>query len=129
VDDIARLDAGKYLLVTTFRRDGRAVPTPVWAARDGESLVVWTVTDSFKVKRIRNNGAVRLAPCSMRGEPQGEEVGGHAVLLDSADTEQARKLIERKYGLIGRITMLGSRLRRGSDGTIGIRLTVGAPVV
>ncbi|HEY9417080.1 MAG TPA: PPOX class F420-dependent oxidoreductase [Pseudonocardia sp.] len=126
MDEIARLGAGKYLLVTTFRRDGRAVPTPVWMARDGESLVVWTVSDSGKVKRIRNSGTVKLAPCSMRGEPQGDEVGGHAVLLDPDGTEQARKLIAVKYGLIGRITMLGSRLRRGSDGTVGIRLTVDA---
>jgi PPOX class probable F420-dependent enzyme len=126
VDEIARLGAGKYLLVTTFRRDGRAVPTPVWMARDGESLVVWTVSNSGKVKRIRNSGTVKLAPCSMRGEPQGDEVGGHAVLLDPDGTEQARKLIAVKYGLIGRITMLGSRLRRGSDGTVGIRLTVDA---
>ena len=126
MNEIARLDAGKYLLVTTFRRDGHAVPTPVWAARDGESLVVWTVGDSGKVKRIRNNGIVKLAPCSMRGEPRGDEVGGHAVLLDSDGTEQARKLIAGKYGLIGRFTMLGSRLRRGSDGTVGIRLTVDA---
>lgn len=124
MDETARLDAGKYLLVTTFRRDGRAVATPVWAARDGESLVVWTVSDSGKVKRIRNNGSVRLAPCSMRGEPEGDAVGGHAVLLDSAETERARRLIARKYGLIGRIGMLGSRLRRGSDGTVGIRITV-----
>lgn len=126
MDEIARLGAGKYLLVTTFRRDGRAVPTPVWMARDGESLVVWTVSNSGKVKRIRNSGTVKLAPCSMRGEPQGDEVGGHAVLLDPDGTEQARKLIAVKYGLIGRITMLGSRLRRGSDGTVGIRLTVDA---
>lgn len=126
MDEIARLDAGKYLLVTTFRRDGRAVPTPVWAARDGESLVVWTVIDSGKVKRIRNGGTVRLAPCSMRGEPEGEGVGGHAELLDTGGTEHARRLIAGKYGLIGRITMLVSRLRRGSDGTIGIRLTVDA---
>jgi hypothetical protein len=62
----------------------------------------------------------------MRGEPEGAEVGGQAVLLDSDETEQARKLIAGKYGLIGRITMLGSRLRRGSDGTVGIRLTVDA---
>jgi PPOX class probable F420-dependent enzyme len=126
VDQIARLDAGKYLLLTTFRRDGRAVPTPVWAARDGESLVVWTVSDSGKVKRIRNNGTVRLAPCSMRGAPEGDEVGGHAEVLDAAQTERARKLIAGKYGLIGRLSMLGSRLRRGADGTVGIRLTVDA---
>jgi PPOX class probable F420-dependent enzyme len=126
VDEIARLDAGKYLLVTTFRRDGRAVPTPVWAARDGESLVVWTVSDSGKVKRIRNNGTVKLAPCSVRGEPRGAEVDGHAVVLDAAETERARKLIAGKYGLIGRLGMLGSRLRRGSEGTVGIRLTVDA---
>jgi uncharacterized protein len=124
VDEITRLAASPYLLVTTFRKDGRAVPTPVWAARDGDSLVVWTATDSGKVKRIRRDGRVRLAPCTLRGRATGPEVDGHAEVLDTEGSRRARQLIARRYGLLGRLTMLGSRLRRGSDGTVGLRLTV-----
>jgi hypothetical protein len=124
VDEIARLAAGAYLLVTTFRRDGRAVPTPVWAAPDADSLVVWSAADAGKVKRIRRDGTVRLAPCTVRGAPTGPEVDGHAELLDAAGSDRARRLIAARYGLLGRVAMLGSRLRRGSSGTIGIRLTV-----
>jgi uncharacterized protein len=124
VDRISRLDGEKYLLLTTFRRDGRPVPTPVWAARDGQSLVVWTAAGSGKVTRIRRNGTVTLAPCTARGRPTGDPVDGRAELLDAAGAERSRELIARKYGLVGRLAMLASRLRRGSDGTVGIRITV-----
>ncbi len=124
-DALAHLGEGKYLLVTTFKRDGSAVPTPVWVARDGAELVFWTVANSGKVKRIRNSGRVDLAPCDVRGKPSGPSQPGTARLLDADGTERARKLIQRKYGLIGRITMLGSRLRRGADGTIGVAISAG----
>lgn len=124
VDRISRLGAEKYLLLTTFRRDGTPVPTPVWAARDGQSLVVWTATGSGKVKRIRRDGTVTLAPCTARGKPTGDPVDGRAEVLDADGTEHARRLIVGKYGMVGRLAVLGSRLRRGADGTIGIRLTV-----
>lgn len=124
MDQISRLDDGKYVLLTTFRKDGTPVPTPVWAARDGESLVVWTVSDSGKVKRIRRDGAVTLAPCTARGTPTGDAIDGRAELQDAAGTERSRSLIAGKYGVVGKLAMLGSRLRRGSTGTVGIRLTV-----
>ena len=126
MDEIARLAAGAYLLVTTYRRDGRAVPTPVWAAQDGDSLLIWSAADAGKVKRIRRDAAVRLAPCTVRGAPTGPEVAGRAELLDTAGSERARRLIATRYGMLGRVAMLGSRLRRGPSGTIGIRLTVPA---
>lgn len=122
--DLDRLGAGKYLLVTTFRKNGTPVPTPVWVARDGERLLFWTVADSGKVKRIRRNGAVEVGECDMRGNPKGPSVPGTATLLDADDTERARKLIARKYGLLGQVTMMGSRIRRGRDGTIGVSVTV-----
>jgi PPOX class probable F420-dependent enzyme len=124
VDEISRLGAEKYVLLTTFRKDGRAVPTAVWAAPDGGSLVIWTVADSGKVKRIRRSGEVRLAPCTARGVATGDEVAGHAALLDAAGTERTRGLLAGKYGLVGRVAMLASKLRRGADGTVGIRVTV-----
>jgi uncharacterized protein len=126
VDEIDRLTAGSYLLVTTFRRNGAAVPTPVWAARDGDGLVIWSAADAGKVKRIRRDGSVLLAPCTARGKPTGAEVAGHARLLDAEESARARRLIAVRYGVVGRLAMLGSRLRRGATGTVGIRITVAA---
>ena len=125
--DLDSLGAGKYLLVTTFRKDGRTVPTPVWVVRDGDALGVWTVADSGKVKRIRNRGDVLLAPCDVRGNRRGEDVPGLAVVVAPEEAERYRELLCRKYGLMGRITILGSRLRRGRDGTVGLRITLAEP--
>ncbi|MEU8180350.1 PPOX class F420-dependent oxidoreductase [Micromonospora sp. NPDC049044] len=119
-----RLSAEKYLLLTTFRKDGRAVPTPVWAVRDGEALAVWTRADSGKVKRIRNNGQVTVAPCDIRGRPHGAAVAGHATICGGADTGRVRDLLKHKYRLVGRLSLLGSRLRGGEGSTVGIRVTL-----
>ncbi|SIQ62219.1 PPOX class F420-dependent oxidoreductase [Micromonospora avicenniae] len=124
METLDRLSAEKYILLTTFRRDGRAVPTPVWSVRDGDGLAVWTAADSGKVKRIRNNGTVTVAPCDVRGRPQGASVPAHATLYDQAGSLRIRGLLKHKYRLLGRLTLLGSRLRRGAGGTVGIRITL-----
>ncbi|WP_019073899.1 PPOX class F420-dependent oxidoreductase [Streptomyces hokutonensis] len=124
---LERLASGKYLLVTTFRRDGREVPTPVWVVRDGDALGIWTVTDSGKVKRTRNRADVLVGECDLRGNPLSEQVPGRAVLLDAAQTQRYRGLVRRKYGLTGWLTVLGSRLRRGTEGSVGIRITLVQP--
>jgi uncharacterized protein len=121
---VARLGAGKYLLVTTYRKNGTPVATPVWVVRDGDALGVWTVADSWKVKRIRNRADVVVGPCDVRGNPTGESVPARAEILDAAGSAAYRRLIARKYGILGRLTLLGSRLRRGADGTLGIRVTL-----
>ncbi|MGC5031450.1 PPOX class F420-dependent oxidoreductase [Micromonospora sp. DT229] len=117
-----RLAAEKYILLTTFRKDGRAVPTPVWAVRDGDALAVWTAADAGKVKRIRRSGKVTVAPCDVRGRPHGAAVPATATLYDPGAMERIRGLIKQKYRVLGRLSLLGSRLRRGQGGTIGIRL-------
>jgi PPOX class probable F420-dependent enzyme len=118
------IGAASYALVTTYRRDGRAVPTPVWVVRDGDGVAIWTVTNSGKVKRIRRNATVQIGRCDVRGRPDGDQVPGQAVILDSAGTDRVRDLLRRKYGLMGRITLWGSLIRRGRDGTIGIHITL-----
>jgi PPOX class probable F420-dependent enzyme len=118
------LGSSRYLLVTTYRKDGRAVPTPVWAVRDGDALGIWTVADSGKVKRIRNRGDVLLAPCDMRGNRKGEDVPAVAEVLPDGQTGHYRDLLKRKYGLMLRLTLLGSKLRRGDTGTVAIRITL-----
>ncbi|MFF7857249.1 PPOX class F420-dependent oxidoreductase [Streptomyces sp. NPDC007904] len=119
-----RLGAGKYLLLTSYRRNGTPAATPVWVVRDGDALGVWTVADSWKVKRIRARGDVLVGPCDVRGNPTGDQVPATAEICDARTTARYRALIARKYGLVGRLTLLGSRLRRGAEGTVGIRVTL-----
>jgi PPOX class probable F420-dependent enzyme len=112
-----------YVLVTTFRRDGTPVPTAVWVVADGDALAIWTVAGSGKVKRIRNNPDVTVAPCDLRGRPRGRAVNARAEALSRQDTDRVRELLKNKYGLQARLTLLGSRLRRGDEGTIAISIT------
>jgi PPOX class probable F420-dependent enzyme len=121
---VETLGASPYVRVTTFRKDGRAVPTPVWVVLDGDGLAIWTARDTGKVKRVRRSGDVLVGPCTARGRLTGAEVPGTASILDSAGTARVRTLLARKYGLMGRLTLWGSRLRRGLDGTVAIRITL-----
>jgi PPOX class probable F420-dependent enzyme len=75
------------------------------------------------VKRLRNDPRADLAPCTVRGRPTGPAVAARGEVLDDAGSERVRALIRREYGLAGRLTMLGSRLRRGTRGTVGVRFT------
>ncbi|MFD7653513.1 PPOX class F420-dependent oxidoreductase [Actinosynnema sp. NPDC059797] len=114
---------GKYLLLTTYRKDGTPVPTPVWVVGDGEAVYAWSAAEAGKVKRIRRSGDVEVGPCDFKGNPTGPQVPARARLLDLAGSDRVRGLIAEKYGLVGRLTLLGSRLRRGREGSIGIEIT------
>ncbi|HEV2784003.1 MAG TPA: PPOX class F420-dependent oxidoreductase [Actinophytocola sp.] len=120
--EMDRLAAGKYLLVTTFRKSGAAVATPVWVARDGDELVVWSAVDAGKVKRIRNNPAVEVAACDLRGRPSGAAVKAVARVLDAEGSERVRRLLRAKYGVMGWVSVTGSVIRRGKRGTVGIAI-------
>ena len=91
----------QYLLLSTFRRDGSIVSSPVWAAADSGRLFVWTETNSLKGKRIRRHPEVMVQPCTHGGSPRGAAVRGRAELLDDAGTTHVRKLLARKYGALG----------------------------
>src|SRR4051794_8050793 len=109
--ELDRLAAGKYVSVTTFRKDGTPVPTPVWVARDGDELIIWSATKAGKVKRIRRSGDVEVAACDLRGNVSGPAVKGQARLLDSAGTDRTRRLMKSKYGVLGWVTLTGSLIR------------------
>lgn len=89
----------KYILLTTFRKAGTAVPTPVWFGEDNDRLYVRTRRDSGKVKRIRNHPQVRIAPCTVRGKITGPEFSASARILPPDDWPHARTLVNRKYWL------------------------------
>ncbi|WP_326739932.1 PPOX class F420-dependent oxidoreductase [Streptomyces sp. NBC_01022] len=96
LQDFAR---SEYVSLTTYRKDGTPVATPVWAAADGDQLFVWTKSDSWKVKRLRNDSRVRVTVCDVRGRiaegaPSAEGTGR---LLDERDTAAVRRVIGRKY--------------------------------
>ncbi|WP_405468323.1 PPOX class F420-dependent oxidoreductase [Streptomyces canus] len=121
---LERLGAGKYLLLTSFRKNGTPVATPVWVVRDEDTLGVWSAADAWKVKRIRARADVLVGPCDLRGNPTGDQIPATAEICDAATTARYRQLLARKYGIVGRLSLFGSRLRRGVDGTVGIRVTL-----
>ena len=94
--DVAAIE-GKYLSITSFRRDGSGVSTPVWFVTDGDRLLVMTDSRSGKVKRIRRNPHVTIAPCSVRGEPKAEPIVAHAELLPADAVDRTKRLMKRKY--------------------------------
>ncbi|MFJ9978981.1 PPOX class F420-dependent oxidoreductase [Streptomyces cyaneofuscatus] len=96
LQDFAR---SEYVSLTTFRKDGTPVATPVWAAAEGEVLYVWTRSDSWKVKRLRNNTDVVVTVCDVRGRiaDDAPKAEGAARLLDADETRAVRKLLARKY--------------------------------
>jgi PPOX class probable F420-dependent enzyme len=101
--DIETLAKAKYVSLTTFKKDGTPVATPVWLAREGDRLVVLTGPTAGKVKRIRNGGRVRVAPCDMRGRVNGDAVDGTATLQDAAGTAATHAAIKRRYGIQARL--------------------------
>jgi uncharacterized protein len=122
--DLERLGTGKYLLLTTFRRTGVPVATPVWVARDGDELVIWSAVDTGKIKRIRNNAAVEVAACDYRGTPAGPTAKGTARFLDGSDSDRVRHTIRSKYGFVGWASFLGSTIRRGKKGSVGVAIAL-----
>jgi PPOX class probable F420-dependent enzyme len=89
----------KYISLTTFRKSGVAVPTPVWFGEEDDKLYVMTRSDSGKYKRIRNNPQVQIAPCTVRGKITGPEFDAKARILPPEDWPRARKTIAKKYWL------------------------------
>ncbi|WP_373235086.1 PPOX class F420-dependent oxidoreductase [Mycobacterium marinum] len=123
----ADLAKAQYILLTTFTKDGRPKPVPVWAALDGDQgdrLLVITEGKSWKVKRIRNTPRVTLAICDMRGRPKSEAVEGTAAILDKSQTAAAYDAIGKRYGIVGKVFNLFSKLRGGMDNNVGLELRV-----
>jgi hypothetical protein len=105
-----------FLLLTTRRRDGRTVPTPVWFAQEGAELFVITDARSGKVKRIRNHPAVTVAPCTVDGTPLAAGTPAVARLVtDEVSARCARDALAAKYG-DQFTTMVGDALGRWRAG-------------
>ena len=121
---LAELAKAQYILLTTFTKDGRPRPTPIWAAADGDRLLVISEKKSWKVKRIRNPPRVTLATCTLRGRPTSEPVEGTAAILDKSQTSAVYDAIGRRYGIQGRLFNFVSKLRGGMENNVGLELRV-----
>jgi PPOX class probable F420-dependent enzyme len=112
----------EYILLTTFTKDGRPKPTAIWAAPDGDRLVVITQEQSWKVKRIRNTPLVTIAPCDRSGNPKGEAVEAVAAILDKSANGATYDAIGKRYGLRGKTFSVFSKLRGGMKNNVTIEL-------
>jgi PPOX class probable F420-dependent enzyme len=111
----------QYLSLETYRKTGAAVATPVWFAQDNELFYVYSLVDAGKVKRIRNNPRVRIAPCSARGMVKGPWVDAEARIVEGREEEHGHKLLNQKYWLKS-LGDLFSKLMNRKRAVIVIRL-------
>jgi PPOX class probable F420-dependent enzyme len=96
------LSAHRNLLLVSFRRDGRPVPTPVWFASVGDVLYVRSEANSGKIKRIRRDDRVVMAPCDGRGRPLGPSHDATARVLAGDETIVAETALAARYGIVRR---------------------------
>lgn len=115
--ELLALASSKFVSLTTFRKSGEGVSTPVWIARDGEALLVTTPDGTGKVKRVRNNPGVDIAPSSRMGKvaPDAQHAEGDAVIVsEPAEVERCSAIFAKKYGFEYKLFMWIER--RGESG-------------
>ena len=117
----------KFVSLVTYKRDGSAVATPMWIARDGADLVAWTPADAWKVKRARRDPRVVLIRSTRTGkvDPVEPELRGTAVVDESpATVSQVEQLIRRKYGVeFVLITTIEALIARGRKRRVVLRIS------
>ena len=105
------LDGARYLSLSSYRRSGVPVDTPVWFAEDTGKLYVFSANDAGKIKRLRNSSRARVAACDVRGRLRGDWVEATARIVDDGATERrAYSALRAKYGLQMRLVDFFSRL-------------------
>jgi len=113
-------ESEKYIVLETLKKNGKSVKTPVWFVEQDD--LVWVVTRKFtgKVKRIKNNNQVKLAPSNFSGKPKGNWLSGIAQIVEG---DMAHKIIQqrnKKYGLIAKLIGFFSA-KKGDYVVISIR--------
>jgi uncharacterized protein len=108
----APVSGATYVQLTTFRRNGRAVPAPVHLVVDGDAAFFRTWDVTGKAKRLRHTAAVRIAPATFRGRPLGPAIPAQAHLLDGPAAERAARLLAARHPILhGRLIPWYHRLR------------------
>ncbi len=115
----------RYVLLTTFRRDGTPVATTVWLVPDADTVLVITGARTGKAERLRHTPRLLLAPCDARGvrragDPDIVAIG--ELLTSAADVRRVRAMIRSRYGLRYDLRTAALRARGGRGAEVGIRI-------
>ena len=125
---VAPMFRGKYLSITSYKRDGTSVATPVWFVQQDGRLLVETDAGSGKIKRIRRHPAVLVAVCTATGRLRGPQVPATAEVLPDSEVGAVRPLIRRKYRadmvIIGPLRFVQARLHIGPRETKPVILAI-----
>lgn len=103
VNSFPTLQGRQFISLTSFRKSGEPVSTPVWFAQEGENLYVLSPAEAGKVKRIRHNAQVEVAPCTISGKLLGDAVEAMASILPGDHAVRAINALNRKYGFQKRV--------------------------
>jgi uncharacterized protein len=110
---LASIRDAKTILLTTYKRDGTAVATPVSLAFDGEQAYFRSYDKAWKTKRLRHNPAVQAAPATLRGKPTGPAIRARATLLDGEQARVAARALARRHRVLQAILVPAAhRLKR-----------------
>ncbi|MFK0216171.1 PPOX class F420-dependent oxidoreductase [Streptomyces sp. NPDC090298] len=117
----------RYISLTTFRKNGTGVPTPVWHAVEGDQLFVLSRDDAWKIKRLRNDPRVEVAVCDLRGNVAegAERYAGTGRLVEGEELARIRRMLYRKYTWQYWLTDVPAMIfRRGKRPHTGIVVTL-----
>jgi uncharacterized protein len=95
----AEIHGQRYISLATFRKTRVPVYTPIWFAEEDDKIYFMTNSKLGKVKRIRNNPQVKIAPCTLRGKITGAEFSATARILAAENATRVRRAIKSKYWL------------------------------
>lgn len=126
----SRLGDERYVSLTTFKRDGRGVASAMWAANDGPHIVIWTPSESWKVRRLRHDPRVTLQACTASGKVRANEPelsGTAEIIAEPHEVARVAALIKSKYGWAFRVvTLLEAVIARGRKPRVALRITPSA---
>ncbi|MGE3541090.1 MAG: PPOX class F420-dependent oxidoreductase [Candidatus Tectimicrobiota bacterium] len=120
--DLTPFAGQRYLNLESYKRDGTPVRTPVWFAEEHGVLYLYTLARAGKVKRIRRQPQVRIAPCSLRGTVTGPWLTAEARLVEGTTAAHGQALLRRKYGWMKKLGELYSRLLGRQHAVMALRL-------
>ena len=110
--NVRQFEKQQFMSVETYRKTGEGVRTPVWFIEVNGEFLFNTEETSAKVKRIRRNPSVKIAPCNVRGELKGEFISGTARFLSPEESASAQKTYAKKYGPMGKLFELMGNSRK-----------------
>lgn len=119
-DKLSELSKFKYINIETYRKNGSGVRTPIWFIIYQGIIFFRTDAKSGKVKRIRNNSHVKIAPCDIRGNLKGTWFDGKAKFADSKESSIVFTMIDKKYGFLTTLIRSFNKIR----GTVPIAMSI-----